>query len=128
MSRRMSCSLTVDAVRARTKTVTRRSVDTWWMLKPGDRLTLIEKAQGLEKGERQVVLAEVKVVDVRVEPLGWITPEDIEREGFRRPQTCDEWVAWWAKEHGYAQSWDKSAVPVRRIEWVYLDHQPEARA
>lgn len=29
MSRRMSCSMTIDAVRNRTKTVTRRHVNTW---------------------------------------------------------------------------------------------------
>lgn len=69
MSRRMSCSMTIDAVRDRTKTVTRRHVDTWTTLKPGDRLTLIEKGMGLPKDAKQVVLAEVEIVDVRVEFL-----------------------------------------------------------
>ena len=64
MPRRMSCSITVDAVRARTKTVTRRHASTWATLKPGDRLTLIEKGMGLKRGEKQVVLAEVEVEDV----------------------------------------------------------------
>lgn len=50
MPRRMSCSMTVDAVRDRSKTVTRRHVDTWRDLKPGDRLVLIEKGMGLPKG------------------------------------------------------------------------------
>ena len=38
MSRRMSCALTVDAVLARTKTVTRRRSDTWLTLCRGDHL------------------------------------------------------------------------------------------
>lgn len=59
----MSCSMTIDAVRARTKTVTRRHIDTWRNLRAGDRLTLIEKGMGLAKGERQVVLAEVEIVE-----------------------------------------------------------------
>ena len=47
MPRRMSCSMTVPAVRDRTKTVTRRHVDTWRDLAPGDRVVLIEKGMGL---------------------------------------------------------------------------------
>lgn len=38
MPRRMSCSLTIDAVKNRTKTVTRRDPKTWLNLMPGDRL------------------------------------------------------------------------------------------
>lgn len=38
MPRRMSVSMTLDAVRNRTKTVTRRHVDTWKTLQPGERL------------------------------------------------------------------------------------------
>lgn len=69
MTRRMSVSMTVDAVRDRTKRVTRRHVDTWKNLNPGDRLTLIEKGMGLAKGEKQVVLADVEIVRVTVETL-----------------------------------------------------------
>lgn len=65
MARRMSCSLTIDAVRERRKTVTRRQVDTWTTLKAGDCLTLIEKGMGLPKGAKQVVLAEVEVTGRR---------------------------------------------------------------
>lgn len=69
MSRRMSVSLTLDAVRDRSKTVTRRHVDTWKQLQAGDRLTLIEKGMGLPKGSKQVVVDEVEVVAVDVETL-----------------------------------------------------------
>ena len=54
--RYMSFMLTKRQFKERTKTVTRRHVDTWQTLKPGDRLTLIEKGMGLPKGARQVVL------------------------------------------------------------------------
>lgn len=134
MSRRMSCSMTVDAVLDRRKTVTRRHVDTWRTLKPGDRLTLIEKGMGLPKGARQVVLAEVEVVDVRVEPiLGIEGHGEIRREGFDPDEWLPiEWATWWAGCHGYSipirpRSWwpvdpsDLEGVLCRRIEWHYLD-------
>lgn len=123
MARRMSVSLTLDAVRARTKTVTRRHVDTWQNLTPGDRLTLIEKGMGLPKGAKQVVVAEVEVVDNRVEPLWSITDEDVEAEGFAG-WTVDEFCSMWMRSHGYggitAQS-EAFSIPCRRIEWRYLD-------
>lgn len=129
MSRRMSCSMTVDAVRSRVKTVTRRHVGTWTGLRVGDRLTLIEKGMGLPKGARQVVLAEVEVVDVRVEPITCIDQDDVRREGFASAPPA--WfVDMWCESHGY-----RSALPpadslvsqllyvpeCRRIEWRYLD-------
>jgi hypothetical protein len=120
----MSCSLTIDAVRARTKTVTRRHVDTWRTLKPGDRLTLIEKGMGLPKGARQVVLAEVEIVSVCLSPLASIVrPGELEREGL--PDMTDvEFVDMWARSHGYGAVTDglsRLALPTRRIEWRYVD-------
>lgn len=125
MTRRMSVSLTLDAVRLRTKTVTRRHVDTWKDLKPGDRLTLIEKGMGLPKGARQVVVAEVEIVDVRVEPLHLVDEDDVEREGFDG-MLPGEFVAFWLDSHGYAHLQTQSevmAVQCRRIEWRYLDDE-----
>lgn len=124
VSPRMSCSMTVDAVRARTKTVTRRHVDTWKNLKPGDRLTLIEKGMGLPKGARQVVLAEVEVIDVRVEWLTelWDEPNAVEREGIT-DMSPNRFAYWWAEAHGYRgcrTPGDLAAIPCRRIEWRYL--------
>jgi hypothetical protein len=123
VSRRMSCSLTIDAVRARTKTVTRRHVDTWQQLKPGDLLTLVEKGMGLRKGERQVVLAEVEVVDVRVEPLHLIDDDEVAREGFDGMFPF-EFVRMWLDSHGYARLAAQNevmAVQCRRIEWRYVE-------
>ncbi len=122
MSRRMSCSMTIDAVRNRTKTVTRRHVDTWKNLKPGDRLTLIEKGMGLPKGARQVVLAEVEIVGVWDEILFMVGPDDCAAEGFPDMSPLDFKIMW-AKAHGYtngAQHGPLDMIPCRRIEWRYL--------
>jgi len=128
VSRRMSCSMTIDAVKERRKTVTRRHVDTWKNLKPGDRLTLIEKGMGLPKGAKQVVLAEVEVVDVSVENLHEgifdrdVDPEvEVEREGL--DLTPEEFFRFWMESHGYRPRSQNEAMGVvcRRIEWRYLD-------
>jgi hypothetical protein len=119
----MSCSLTVDAVRARTKTVTRRHVGTWQTLKPGDRLTLIEKGMGLKKGERQVVLAEVEVVDVRVESLFLgVNDDEPVAEGFP-DMTPADFIEFWLEGHGdptFRNQDEAYGYQVRRIEWRYL--------
>lgn len=125
MTRRMSCSMTIDAVRDRSKTVTRRHVDTWRTLKPGDRLTLIEKGMGLPKGARQVVIVEVEVVDVRVEALVFIHAERhaTAREGLPSMST-HEFISLWCQGHGYAKATNADEVLCRRIEWRYLDEEP----
>lgn len=120
MAPRMSCSMTVDAVEQRIKTVTRRDPETWKNLKRGDRLTLVEKAMGLRKGEKQRVLAEVKIVDVTVEMLGAITPRDIVREGLGE-MPVDDFVRWWADEHGHRGDERPDLLMCRRIEWKYLE-------
>lgn len=133
MARRMSVSMTLDAVRNRTKTVTRRHVDTWRDLAAGDRLTLIEKGMGLPKGARQVVVAEVEVVDVRIEPLGLVDEAEVAAEGFAG-DVPGLWRCWWATGHGYSLpagmddpaevlEW-VDAIECRRIEWRYLDGAP----
>lgn len=122
MSRRMSCSLTIDQVRAHTKTVTRRHVDTWKHLKAGDRLTLIEKGMGLKEGEKQVVLADVEIIDVRVEPLRFVCSRgELAAEGF--PDIAAwAFIQWWCKSHGYGEVDPQigSYIKCRRIEWRYL--------
>lgn len=122
MARRMSVSMTLNAVHARVKTVTRRHVDTWKTLDAGDRLTLIEKGMGLPKGAKQVVVCEVEVTDVRVESLGNIHDERLgthsEGLGF---MSCAEFVRFWADGHGYANHEHPADLMCRRIEWRYLD-------
>lgn len=122
MARRMSVSMTLDAVRAQTKTVTRRHVDTWQTLAAGDRLTLIEKGMGLPKGAKQVVVAEVEVTDVRLEPLHLVDEDEVQAEGLTDMEPA-EFQRWWAESHGYrplSQS-EHMAIVCRRIEWRYLD-------
>lgn len=118
----MSCSMTVDAVRSRKKTVTRRHVDTWINLSAGDRLTLIEKGMGLPKGAKQVVLAEVEIVSVRVEPLEFIKAEaaGTTKEGLPA-MSVHQFISFWCEGHGYRDATDAWDVPCRRIEWKYLD-------
>ncbi len=125
MPRRMSCNMTIDAVRDRSKTVTRRHVDTWKTLKPGDRLTLIEKGMGLKPGEKQVVICEVEVVDVRVEPIVAIFDEADATDAEGLPDMmADEFVAFWLEGHGYRSAVHPGDVDCRRIEWRYLDEEP----
>ena len=124
MPRRMSCSMTVPAVRDRSKTVTRRHKDTWKNLKPGDRLVLLEKGMGLPKGAHQVVSAEVEVTDVRVEPLCkvWDEPNAVDREGLP-DMSPNRFSFWWARSHGYGDlkhAADLLRIECRRIEWRYL--------
>lgn len=128
MSRRMSCSMTIDAVRNQTKTVTRRHVDTWRDLKPGDRLTLIEKGMGLPKGAKQVVLAEVEIVTVDVEPLYLVDDAECDREGLPELMPV-EFMVMWLASHGYGKHVGEfvkggagpASVDCRRIEWRYLE-------
>lgn len=125
MTRRMSCALTVDAVLARTKTVTRRHPDTWRSLRPGDHLTLIEKGMGLARGERQRILADdVLIISNRVEPLILSArPGELEREGLRHLSHA-EFVDLWCNAHGYRSVTDafaRLALLCRRIEWTYTE-------
>ena len=117
----MSCSLTIEAVRARTKTVTRRHILTWQNLRPGDRLTLIEKGMGLAKGERQVVLAEVEVVSNTLVRLWDIDEDECEREGFG-DMLPGEFCSMWCESHRVPPFRDQTEAMlyvVRRIEWRY---------
>ena len=137
MPRRMSCSMTVDPVRDRSKRVTRRHPDTWRDLKPGDRVTLIEKGMGLPKGSRQVVLAEVEIVDVRVESIAAVLdePDACAREGLPQMAPVD-FIVMWMRSHGYARlvtvgllrrggRFIGLAPHCRRIEWRYLDDEDD---
>lgn len=108
----MSVSLTEQAVMERRKTVTRRRG--WRFLRPGDRLTLCRKVMGRKPGEPLVRLAEVEVVDVRREPLLWVSADDVAREGFP-DWTWPEFVRFFVAHMG-GPSWQE----VTRIEWRYL--------
>lgn len=121
MARRMSCALTIDAVRARTKTVTRRHPDRWSSLAVGDELVLIEKGMGLARGERQVVLARVRVLSNEVIPLLRLNRSELRAEGFDPDEWgIVQWCRWWADGHGFGKFPDVRLLDCRRIEWEYL--------
>ncbi len=133
MTRRMSCSMTVEAVEQKIKTETRRDPATWKDLRPGDHLVLVEKGMGLPKGAKQRVLAEVVVTENVVEPLGLIDQAGVAREGFPRWLPGD-FIRFWAGSHGHGRligSWavgtpvpaDVYSIECRRIAWRYLDEE-----
>ncbi len=80
MPRNISFAMTTQQIKARSKDVTRRFG--WWFLKPGEQLHGVEKAMGLQKGEKIFRLCKIQVVSTRAEPLNAITQDDVIREGF----------------------------------------------
>jgi len=111
MPRNMSFSLTTQQIRDRSKTVTRRLG--WRNLKTGDVLNACVKCMGLRPGESIERICQIRVVDVRREPLHTITMEDVRREGFNEP-TLD-FVARFCRHMG--GHWSQT---VTRIEFEYV--------
>ena len=112
MARNMSFAMTTAQIRARTKTITRRFG--WWFLKPGDIVRGVEKAMGLQKGEKIKPLALVRIVSTRPEPLNAITQADVINEGF--PDLMPEQFVQMLVEHYKVAP---SAI-VNRIKFEYL--------
>lgn len=112
MSRLMSVALTLDQVRSRTKTVTRR--DGWRTLRPGDEVTLCPKVRGRKQDEPLERIVTVTVVSVRRERLGAITQADVVAEGF--PQMSPEdFIRFFCGTH---QDITPDSM-ITRIEWRY---------
>lgn len=134
----MSFSLTTDAYRDGSKTITRR--DGWWKLKPGDVFMGCVKCMGLRKGEKVQKIHAGRVVSTRPEMLGWLLEmdgphytydeacEEVAREGFagRDP----EWfVEFYLRDFslGYVALREKAgATEVNRIEFEHVEEQPSA--
>jgi hypothetical protein len=121
MPRLMSVAFTEQAVRDRTKTVTRRKG--WRFLRPGDRLTLCRKVMGRKPGEPLVRIAEVEVVSVRREPLCAIAGDptdsgaaELAREGFPGMDAADFMCQFFVEAQGIRPMDD-----ITRIEWRYLE-------
>lgn len=114
MPRLMSVAYTEDAVRRRAKTVTRRKG--WAYLRPGERITLCRKVMGRKPGEPLVRIVDVEIVDVRREPLGEITADDVAREGFPELTPAAFVDRFFVQAQGIA-----AETVVTRIEWRYLD-------
>lgn len=128
MSRLMSVAFTEDAVRARTKTVTRRKG--WWLdkngrrlLNVGDRLTLCRKVMGRKPGEPLVRICDVEVVSVRRELLrDVVLPGELTAEGFPEWDTPDDsWGAFEFVDRYFTPQGIDPIDDVTRIEWRYLD-------
>lgn len=109
----MSFSATTPQMRARAKTVTRRLG--WIKLKPGDIVWAVEKAMGLGKGGKVVRIGLIRIVDVRMEPLLAITPEDVAAEGFP-DMSRGEFIALFCRINACLPT-----TMVRRIQFEYLD-------
>ena len=77
----MSFAETQIQIRNKTKTVTRRMG--WYFLKIGDILLPVNKVMGFKKGEHPIAIqCPIRIINIRKEPLWWITPEDCIKEGF----------------------------------------------
>lgn len=133
MARLMSVAYTEDAVRARTKTVTRRKG--WWVnrrgdriLLPGQQLTLCRKVMGRKAGEPLERIVDVEVVDVRRERLGVLLGCDadgrqygrgeVAREGFPGMDPAEFVRRFFTDAQGIHPDHE-----VTRIEWRYLDNE-----
>ena len=133
MSRLMSVAFTEQAVRDRTKTVTRRKG--WWedkngrrLIKRGDRLTLCRKVMGRKPGEPLERICEVEIVSVRREPLcavagpyqlqddGSTVWTEVVAEGFPGMDPHDFMQRFFIGPQRIGVMDD-----VTRIEWRYLD-------
>lgn len=118
MARLMSVSFTEDAVRARTKTVTRRKG--WTFLRAGDRLTLCRKVMGRKPNEPLVRIVDVEVLDVRREPLAAISPEEVCKEGFLGMSPAEFMRRFFVEAQGMSPE-----DIVTRIEWAYLPSEED---
>ena len=113
MPRNMSFAMTTRQFIDRQKTVTRRFG--WWFLNPGDVVCGVEKAMGLQKGEKIKRLGLIEVISTRSEPLNAITQDDVRREGF--PDWTPEQFIQMLVDHYKADP----AKVCNRIEFKYLD-------
>lgn len=106
----MAFSITTKQMYEETKTVTRRIG--WWDLEPGDVLMAVEKGMGLKKGEHVKPIYPIDILDTRPEPLRFITPEDVVREGFPE-MSVKEFIQMFCKSHKGCTPW----TYVNRIEF-----------
>ncbi len=127
----MSVSLTMDAVRARRKHVTRRLG--WWDLVAGERVMLCEKCMGRKAGEPLVRIVEVEIVSCRLEKLREMTDDrayglaECSAEGFgnhpelKNPEGFVPFFIASHRRHPQTKELTTPDTVVNRIEWRYLD-------
>lgn len=112
--RNMSFFLTTAQVLDGSKTVTRRLG--WHRLRAGDYVQAVRSAQGIRKGDKMQRLRVIRVLDVRREPLNWITREDVIAEGF--PQlSLSEFVEMFCRTH-------KGCLPETMVTRIAFEYPP----
>jgi len=109
--RNISFSHTVNQIRDKSKTVTRRIG--WQSLKEGTLLMACEKCQGLKKGQKINRICTIKVIDVRREVLQNIDESDIKKEGFPHMSKSD-FINMFCKSFKC-----KPSSEITRIEFMY---------
>lgn len=120
--RNISFAKTIEQVRARQKTVTRRRG--WAWLTPGTLLRPVKKTMGLKKGEKVQPIFDddtcIRVVSVNREQLWEIIkrPDDPAKEGFVGFST-DDFVDYFTFELGALPTGE-----VTRIEFEYVTSIP----
>lgn len=125
----MSFALTERQLMDGTKDVTRRGGWRWLVeaCARGERprLIAVRKSMGLRKGESVHKLAEIEVIDARVEQLSEVTDEEATREGF--PEwTGAEFVRFFCKKMGVGPEVELTRIHFRVIAWI--DHEARDRA
>lgn len=113
--RNMAFSMTKQQIYDKTKTQTRRFG--WRFAKLGMRVCVVEKCQGIGKGNTIVRICVIEVVSTRWEPLNVITQQDVIDEGFPH-LTPDEFVRMLADPKHLAYD-----VEVNRIVFKYVEEQ-----
>ena len=115
----ISMSLTKKQFLDGSKDVTRRVG--WRHAKVGMRLRVVEKAMGLQKGERMKTLGFIQLTHVSSEPLSLLVldtkygTKEIEREGFPN-WTPDKFVTFFCESHAV-----KPYAVVTRLEYKKID-------
>lgn len=117
MPRNMSFSLTTQAVRERRKTVTRRLG--WSFLKPGDIVNACVKCQGLGRGQKVERICQIRIIDVRPEPLYRLTMDDVARECVPAVHTVCDFISMFAAHNDWHPGEALNRV-VNRIEFEYV--------
>jgi hypothetical protein len=111
--RAISFSLTERQFLDGTKDVTRRQG--WRRIKVGDKLRGVRKAMGLKKGEKQVVLGVIEVLEKDLVRLDTITKRDVIREGFPN-MTPRQFVQMYCDNHkGCKPDSEVTRIVFRRI-------------
>jgi hypothetical protein len=116
----MAFTHTTAQILDRSKTITRRVG--WRFLRPGDLLQAVDRNRGLGSGEHPRLLAVLRIVSVRVEPLSRLkddpryAEDELPREGFPC-WTRDEFLDTFCRTHGLASL----SHEVTRIEFEYVN-------